>query len=106
MAKAVTDKDFEDLVLNSKGVVLVDFWADWCPPCKSLGPIIQQVSEMTKDSAAVYKLDVDHNQQTAMKYGIRSIPTVKVFKDGQPVEDIIGLQPMPVYLNAIKHHTS
>jgi thioredoxin len=104
MAQAVTDKDFADKVLNSKGVVLVDFWAEWCPPCKVLGPIIQQVAEMTKDQAAVYKLDVDHNQATAMKYNIRSIPTVKIFKDGEPVEELIGLQSMPVYLNAIKHY--
>jgi thioredoxin 1 len=106
MPQQITDDNFAEKVLNTKGVVMVDFWAEWCPPCRVLGPIIEQVAGMTKDQANVYKLDVDHNQKTAMKYGIRSIPTVKVFKDGQPVEDLIGLQPMPVYLNAIKHHAA
>lgn len=104
MASAVTDQDFQAKVLDSKGVVLVDFWAEWCPPCKILDPIIQQVAQMTIDQAKVYKLDVDSNQRTAMQYGIRSIPTVKIFKDGAPVEDIVGLQSMPVYLSAIKHY--
>lgn len=104
MAHAVTTEDFDEKVLHGKGVILVDFWADWCPPCRALAPIIQAVSEEAKDIVTVYKLDTDSNQEIAMQYGIVSIPTVKIFKDGKEVESIIGLHQKHEYLRAIEHH--
>ena len=81
MSQELTSADFDTKVTNSKGVVLVDFWAVWCPPCKALAPIIQAVAEEAKDKVTVYKLDTDANQDIAMAQGVVSIPTVKIFKD-------------------------
>ena len=74
------------------GVVLVDFWADWCMPCKMMAPILNEVAEDTEGSATIYKLNVDEQQQVAAQYGIRSIPTMILFKDGKEVERIIGVK--------------
>ena len=74
------------------GVVLVDFWADWCMPCKMMAPILNEVAEATEGSATIYKLNVDEQQQVAAQYGIRSIPTMILFKDGKEVERIIGVK--------------
>ena len=74
------------------GVVLVDFWADWCMPCKMMAPILNEVAEATEGSATIYKLNVDEQQQVAAQYGIRSIPTMILFKDGKVVERIIGVK--------------
>ena len=104
MAKAVTSADFKKKVLDSKGVVLVDFWAAWCPPCHALAPIIEQVSEEAED-ATVYKLNVDEERDIAMQYQIRSIPTTKLFKDGEEVETFIGVAPKEHFLELIKKHT-
>lgn len=104
MAHAVNDSDFEEKVSNSKGLVLVDFWADWCPPCKALAPIIAAVSEEAKDKVTVYKLDTDANQETAMQHGIVSIPTVKLFKDGKEVQTLIGLHQKHEYMRLIDQY--
>lgn len=74
------------------GVVLVDFWADWCMSCKMMAPILNEVAEATEGSATIYKLNVDEQQQVAAQYGIRSIPTMILFKDGKEVERIIGVK--------------
>ena len=74
------------------GVVLVDFWADWCMPCKMMAPILNEVAEATEGSATIYKLNVDEQQQVAAQYGIRSIPTMILFKDGKEVERIVGVK--------------
>ena len=104
MSQAISSKDFDEKVLKADGTVLVDFWATWCPPCHALAPIMEQISEEMKDKATVYKLDVDANQGLAMQYGIRSIPTVMVFKDGKPVETMIGVQPKMMYSRTIEHY--
>ena len=104
MPQAVTTDDFDKEVLESDGVVLVDFWAAWCAPCVALAPIIEKVEESTKDSAKIVKLNVDENPEIAMKYGIRGIPTVKLFKDGKEVDNLVGLQPQQVYESAISSH--
>ncbi len=89
---AVTDGDFAQQVLESDKPVLVDFWAEWCGPCRALGPIIESLSEDFGGRAKVAKLDVDANQQVAMQYGIRSIPTVMLFNNGQLVESLVGVR--------------
>lgn len=104
MAEAVTTADFEEKVTNSKGLVLVDFWADWCPPCKALAPIIAAVSEEAKGKATVYKLDTDANQEIATAQGIVSIPTVKFFKDGKEVDSLIGLHQKHEFMRLIDQY--
>ena len=101
MADQTTDATFENDVLKSDTPVLVDFWAPWCGPCQILGPIIDQLSEKLAGQAKVVKINVDENPQTAMKYGIRGIPTVMVFKNGQVAEQLVGVRPESAYLDAI-----
>ncbi|MFM2269582.1 MAG: hypothetical protein RL757_3023, partial [Bacteroidota bacterium] len=81
MAMELTDQNFDQIV-GQKGVALVDFWAVWCGPCRAVAPVIEQLSSEYDGKAVVAKVDVDNNPETAVKYGIRSIPTVVVFKDG------------------------
>jgi thioredoxin 1 len=94
---AVTDKDFMEQVIQSDKPVLVDFWAEWCGPCKMLTPIIDELSEKYDGKAKVAKVDVDTNQQIAMQFGIRSIPTIMVFDKGQVVDTMIGVRPKADY---------
>ena len=96
MATAVTDATFESEVLNSDQPVLVDFWATWCGPCRTIAPTIEELATDYDGKAKVVKLDVDNNPQTAMKYGIRSIPSLLFFKDGRPVDQMVGVVPKRV----------
>ncbi len=93
--------NFEEEVLKSEEPVVVDFWAPWCGPCRVLGPVIEELAEELKGKAKVAKLNVDDNQQLAAEYEVRGIPTVIVFKNGQPVERIVGIQPKEKYLQAV-----
>ena len=93
---AVTDNDFEQEVLESETPVLVDFWAEWCAPCKMVAPVIDALAEEYDGKIKFTKVDVDVNPQTAMKYGIRSIPTLLVFKGGSPVDQVVGAVPKAV----------
>jgi thioredoxin 1 len=93
---AVTDQEFEELVLNSKTPVLVDFWADWCGPCKMIAPIVEDLAEEYNGQVSFVKVDVDANPITAGKFGIRSIPTLLVIKDGKPVDMVVGAVPKEV----------
>lgn len=86
----VTDETFEQTVLRSQMPVLVDFYAEWCGPCKMAAPIIDEMAEQYKDSVLIVKLDVDQNQETAGRYGVMSIPTMILFKDGKEVERKVG----------------
>lgn len=90
---AVDESNFEQVVLKSEKPVLVDFWADWCRPCKMIAPILDELSEEYSDRISFVKLDVDQNPRTAAKYGIMSIPTLLIFKNGEPVSNIVGLRP-------------
>jgi len=92
MALEITDSTFKE-VLNSNKPVLVDFWATWCGPCKMLSPIIEEISADFEGKAIVGKVNVDNNQQSSMEYGIRNIPTVLIFKNGEVVEKFVGVVP-------------
>lgn len=89
----VTDETFEQEVINSDIPVLVDFWADWCAPCKMIAPIVEDLSDEYEGRMKVAKLDVDESPQSAMKYGVRGIPTLLIFSGGNPVEQIVGAKP-------------
>ena len=93
MAIELTDGNFESMVLKSDKPVLVDFWAVWCGPCRMVGPIVQEIGEDYNDKAVIGKLDVDHNPETARNYGIRNIPTILFFKNGEVVDKQVGAVP-------------
>ena len=96
-----TDDTFQDEVLNYEGVVLVDFWAPWCGPCMSLGPVIEDIANGYDGKAKVGKVNVDEERSTAEKYMVMSIPTVLVIKNGEVVDTLVGLRPKEDYLDAL-----
>ena len=98
---ALTDQSFADAIENAEQPVLVDFWAEWCGPCRMLGPIIESLSEDYAGRATVAKVDVDTNQSVALQFGIRSIPTVMLFDKGQVVETFIGVRPESDYKQSL-----
>ncbi len=102
MATDVDTKDFKKQVEDEDGLVLVDFWAAWCPPCKALAPILHQLEEEMGEKVKVVKVDVDSNQQLAMDHGVQGIPTVKLFKGGEEVKAWVGLVPKSVYADEIE----
>ncbi len=92
----VNDADFEKEILNSDIPAMVDFWADWCGPCKMVAPVIEELAEEFKGKVKIAKMDVDQNQQTPARFGIRSIPTMIFFKDGEVANIVIGAQPKEI----------
>jgi thioredoxin 1 len=94
-AKSVTDATFKSEVLDSSDTIMVDFWAEWCGPCRAVGPILDQIAEEHSDKIKIVKLNVDDNPQMAMKYQITSIPAMKVFRGGEVVKTVIGAKPKP-----------
>ena len=104
MALEITDANFEEVVLKSSQPVLVDFWAEWCGPCRMLGPIIEELSSDYDGKAVIGKVDVDSNQQYAAQFGVRNIPTVLIFKDGELVNRQVGVSQKNVsadYIDAL-----
>jgi thioredoxin 1 len=99
-----TDQNFEEEVLKSDLPVLVDFWAVWCGPCKMIAPIVEQLAEELAGKVKVGKLDVDTNQNTSIKYGIRGIPTLLIFNKGQVVDTIVGAVPKATILSKLQAH--
>lgn len=93
MALEFSDSNFEEEVLKSDTPVLVDFWAEWCGPCRMIGPIVEELSSEYEGKIKVGKLNIDHNPSVPMSYGIRSIPTLLVFKNGELVDKVVGAVP-------------
>ena len=103
-AHDVTDATFADEVLNSEDTIMVDFWAEWCGPCRAVSPILDSIATEHADKIKIVKLNVDDNPQTAMKYQITSIPAMKVFKGGEVVKTIIGAKSKPAIEAALAEY--
>jgi thioredoxin 1 len=99
----VTDQSFTSEV-EKEGLVLVDFWAPWCGPCKMIAPILDELDQTAGDKVTIVKSNVDENPETASKFGVMSIPTLILFKNGQPVDKIVGLKPLDALQNLINRH--
>jgi thioredoxin 1 len=100
-AVVVTDSNFNDEVVNSQTPVLIDFWAEWCGPCRIVGPVVEELAQEFEGKIKVGKVNVDENQKTAAQFGIRSIPTLLIFKDGTLVNQMVGAQPKKKLVEAI-----
>ncbi len=101
---AVSDTDFSEEIEQHEGVAVVDFWATWCGPCQIVAPVIEQIAEEYEGRVKVAKLDVDGNQMTAMKYNVRSIPSVLFFKNGEHVDTVVGAVPKTYLVDKLEQH--
>ncbi|MDZ4683140.1 MAG: thioredoxin [Saprospiraceae bacterium] len=104
MAFQFTDSNFKETALDTEGVKVIDFWAEWCGPCRVIGPIIEELSTEYDGKALIGKVNVDENPEISMKYGIRSIPTVLILKNGEVVEKQVGLTTKQVLTQKIEAH--
>ena len=104
MALEITDSTFKEMVLDSDKPVLVDFWAVWCGPCRMVGPIVEELAQDFEGKAVVGKVDVDNNQQVSVDYGIRNIPTLLIFKNGEVVDKVVGVAPKEVLAEKLSAH--
>ncbi|MCH2023025.1 MAG: thioredoxin [Saprospiraceae bacterium] len=104
MALEFTDSNFEEKVLQSEKVAVVDFWAQWCGPCRAIAPIIEELASEYEDSVLIGKVDVDSNQELAMQYSIRSIPTILILKGGEVLEKHVGAITKPALQSKIEQH--
>ncbi|BAQ61852.1 thioredoxin [Geminocystis sp. NIES-3708] len=100
----VKEADFKEVVLESELPVLVDFWAPWCGPCRMVAPVVEEIAQQYEGKVKVVKLNTDENPQIASQYGIRSIPTLMVFKDGQKQEMVVGAVPKTTLSNTLEKH--
>ncbi|HLQ71033.1 MAG TPA: thioredoxin [Bacillota bacterium] len=100
----VTDKNFA--AETADGLVLADFWAPWCGPCKMIAPVLEEIDGEMGEKVQIVKLDVDENQETAGQYGVMSIPTLLLFKDGNVVDQVVGFQPKEALVDLINKHAS
>ncbi len=102
MAKEITDANFEEEIIKSGKPALIDFWAVWCGPCRMIEPIIEELAERYKDKAVIGKMNVDENYNVPVQYGIRAIPTILFFKDGEVVDRVVGVAPAAVLEEKLK----
>lgn len=102
MALEVTDSTFEEVVIQSDVPVIVDFWAVWCGPCRQIAPMVEEIGKEYEGKARVVKLDVDNNNETAARFGIRNIPTVLYFKNGEVADKQVGVVPKNVLVNKLE----
>lgn len=100
----ITDANFQNEVLQSDKPVLLDFWAEWCGPCKMVAPVVEELAKEYDGKLKVGKVDVDSNQQTSMQYGIRSIPTLLIFKGGKVVDQLVGAVPKKMLAEKVAKH--
>ncbi|MDO9379819.1 MAG: thioredoxin [Nocardioidaceae bacterium] len=103
---AVTDAEFKDIVLGSDKPVLVDFWAEWCGPCRQVGPILEEIAAEHGDNLTIVKLNVDENPQTPAQYRVTGIPTMNVYQNGEVVKTIVGAKPKAALLKDLQEFTS
>ena len=101
MAEQLTEEQFQIKVLGASEPVMVDFFATWCGPCKMLAPVLEEVASEVAGKASVYKVDIDREIELAQAFNVQSVPTLIVFKDGQPVQQMVGVQPKQVLVNAL-----
>lgn len=106
MPVELTDANFQEKVLNSDKLSVIDFWAEWCGPCRAIGPIIEELSKEYSEKINVGKVNVDHNPQLSVNYGITSIPAILFVKDGKVIDKLIGAQPKGNFVKKIEQHLS
>ena len=104
MAKIINTSQFRGSVEETQGVVVVDFFATWCGPCKMLAPVFEQVGEEMKNEATFLKVDIDQSLEIAQKFRITTVPTMMIFKDGKPVESLVGFMPKEAIVQKVKSH--
>jgi thioredoxin 1 len=98
----ITDDNFKDEIEGAEGLAMVDFWAEWCGPCRMVAPIVEQIAGEYSGRVTVGKLDVDSNQQTASRFNVRSIPSILFFRDGEHVDTVVGAVPKPMLAKKIE----
>ena len=104
MAKIINTSQFKESVEQNSGVVVVDFFATWCGPCKMLAPVFEQVGEEMKNEATFLKVDIDQSLEIAQQFRISTVPTMMIFKDGKPVESLVGFMPKEAIVQKVKSH--
>lgn len=104
MALEITDTNFQEVVLNSDKLSVVDFWAEWCGPCRAIGPVIEELHKEYDGKVVVGKMNVDNNSQVPVEYGITNIPAILFFKNGQLVDKLVGAHPKANFVKKIEQH--
>jgi len=100
----VTDQEFESQVIGAQGPVLVDFWAEWCVPCHLVSPVLEEIAREKAGAVTAFKLNVDDNPMAPQKYGVMSIPTIMLFKDGEVIARVVGVRPKDAILRELEPH--